>query len=288
MAGFNVSVITDEISQDFAHACEIAAREFGLGWVELRGMHNKNVMEWDANDVGEARKILETFRLRVSQIASPIFKTDWPGAPQSKFSPKKPEFNADFTFKQQDELLERAFELARAFNTNTIRVFDFWRLDDPAPYRSAIDDVLRKAAAKADKAGLILTLENELACNTATGAEAARTLNAVREGALMLNWDPGNAAARGEKPFPDGYEKLPKKRIGYLHCKDVVDKAGGGTEWAPMGKGIIDWLGQFRALQKDGYRGVVSLETHWRGAGTAEESTRQSMAGMKELLRKAG
>ena len=51
---FKLSVITDEISQDFAHACEIASREFGLGWIELRAMHDKNVITWDAHDIAEA------------------------------------------------------------------------------------------------------------------------------------------------------------------------------------------------------------------------------------------
>jgi sugar phosphate isomerase/epimerase len=55
-----------------------------------------------------------------------------------------------------------------------------------------------------------------------------------------------------------------------------------------MGKGVIDWAGQFRALKADGYRHAITLETHWRGAGTPEESTRQSYAGMKTLLQKAG
>src|SRR5947207_1076765 len=134
-----ISVLTDEISQDFGHACEVAAREFGLGYVELRAMHNKNVMNWDKHDVEEARGVLERFKLRVSEIASPVFKTDWPGAPKSPFSPKKPEFSADFTYEQQAELLERAVELARAFNTPYVRVFDFWRLDDQTPHRDAID-----------------------------------------------------------------------------------------------------------------------------------------------------
>jgi len=31
----------------------------------------------------------------------------------------------------------------------------------------------------------------------------------------------------------------------------------------------------------------VSLETHWRGAGSAEESSRKSWAGMKKLLQEA-
>ncbi|HEY6212672.1 MAG TPA: sugar phosphate isomerase/epimerase family protein [Vicinamibacterales bacterium] len=289
MATAKISILTDEISQDFGHACEVAAREFGLGWVELRAMHNKNVMSWDAHDIADARAILERLRLRVSEIASPVFKTDWPGAPKSPFSPKNPQFGADFTYEQQDELLERAIELAKAFNTPYVRVFDFWRLDDQAPHRRAIDDRVRDAAIKAGRKGVTLTLENELACNTATGKEAARMLGAVREKSLMLNWDPGNATARGEKAFPDGYASLPKDRIGHLHCKDVVDLGNGKTEWAAMGKGIIDWVGQFRALAKDGYSGALSLETHWRlKGGTPEESSRQSMAGMKDLLQRAG
>jgi sugar phosphate isomerase/epimerase len=285
---FKLSVLTDEISQDFGHACEVAAREFGLGWVELRAMHNKNIMSWDAHDVAEARAALDRFKLRVSEIASPIFKTDWPGAPKSPFSPKKPEFGADFPYEQQDELIARSIELAKVFNTPYVRIFDFWRLDDQTPHRQAIDDRVRQAAIAAGKKGVTFTLENELACNTATGAEAGRLLNAVRERSLMLNWDPGNARARGEKAFPDGYAAIPKSRIAHMHCKDVIDLGNGKTEWAAMGQGIIDYLAQFRALTRDGYTGPVSLETHWRGAGTAEESTRRSMAGLKDLLQRAG
>lgn len=288
MATFKLSVITDEITNDFGHALEVASKEFGLGFVEIRELWGKNVMALDAKQIGEARQLLERYRLRVSSIASPIFKVDWPGAPTSKYSPKRDQFGASYTFGQQDELLERGFELARAFNTSNIRIFDFWRLDDQAPYRDAIDKKLMEAATKAEKRGVTLVLENEHACNTATAAEAARTLKAVRSPRFKLNWDPGNAAARNDIPFPDGYALLPKDRIGYMHCKDIIRKPDGTTEWMAMGRGAIDYVGQFRALKKDGYGGVLSLETHWRGAGTPEESTRQSMAGMKELLRRAG
>ncbi|HXU37475.1 MAG TPA: sugar phosphate isomerase/epimerase family protein [Blastocatellia bacterium] len=287
MAHFKLSVITDEITQDFGHAVEVAAREFGLGYVELRELWGKNLMKLDAKEVGEARRLLERSRLRVSSIASPIFKIDWPGAPVSRFSPKRDQFGADFNFSQQTELLDRALELTRAFNTDRIRIFDFWRLEDQKPYRAAIDQKLIEAAARAGKRGVTLLLENEQSCNTATGAEAARTLSAVQSSNFMLNWDPGNAAARGETPFPDGYALLPKHRIGYMHCKDVVRQPDGKTEWAAMGRGIVDYVGQFRALRKDGYRGVLSLETHWRGGGTPEECSRVSMAGMKDLLRRA-
>ena len=286
---FRISVINDELTQDFDRAGAIVSREFGLQWIELRGMWNKNLLHLDANEIAEARRILERYRLRVTDIASPLFKTDWKGAPPSRFSPRRDQFGADFTFDQQDEVLDRCIELARAFHTDRVRCFDFWRLDDLQSYREAINNKLLDAAVKAGKNSIVLVLENEPSCNTATAAEAAKVLQAVKSAYLMLNWDPGNAATHDEKPYPDGYNLLPKNRIGHCHCKDAVKKADGkGYDWAPVGSGLIDWVGQFQALQRDGYRKAVSLETHWRGAGTAEESTRQSWAGMKQQLQKAG
>jgi len=286
MSPFKLSVLTDEISQDLEHAMDVAAREFGLGYVELRAAWGENVMAWDAADVKEARALLESRRLGVSAIASPLFKADWPGAPLSTATQDR--FGADYVFDQQQEVLDRGLELCRAFRTDHLRCFDFWRLADPAPHRAAIDRTLAEAARRAGARGVTLVLENEYACNTATSTEAARTLAAVDLPSFQLNWDPQNAAWHDETPYPDGYGRLPRRRIVHVHVKDVARKAGGGFEHAKVGAGIIDWEGQFRALLRDGYRSYVTLETHWRGAGSAEESTRQSMAGMKDALQRAG
>ena len=286
---FRVAVITDEISQDFDRACFIAAREFGMQWVEVRGLWNKNLMNLTSAEIAEAQKIVAKYQLRVTDIGSPLFKVGWPGAPTSKYSPKRDQFNADFGYDQQPEVLDKCIEVAKAFHTDRVRGFDFWRLEDQTPYRKAINAELHDAAAQLGKHGVIFLLENEMRCNTATGAEAAKTLAAVSSANLMLNWDPGNAAARGEVPYPDGYDLLPKNRIGHCHCKDVTLKPGGeGFEWMPVGKGIINWVGQFQALKQAGYDRGVSLETHWHGAATSEESSRQSWAGMKADLQKAG
>lgn len=282
---FRVSIINDEISQDFGRACEVASKEFGLHWMELRGMWNKNIVNLDTKEVAEAQRILKKFELKITDIASPLFKTDFPGAPKSKYS-EAVDFHASFTGTQQDEVLERAIAMAKAFNTDRVRCFDFWRQDDPEKYRQAINETLLNAATKAGKQGITLVLENDGGLNTATGAEAAKVLAAVKSPYLMLNWDPGNAAAQGEIAYPDGYNLLPKDRIGHCHCKDTV-KGKKDYEWAPMGKGLVDWAGQFKALKNDGYHYAVSLETHWRGAGTEEESSRQSWAGMKKLLQGA-
>lgn len=285
---FKLSIITDEISQDLGHALEIASGEFGLGYVELRTMWKKNVINLDEKETAEVRRLLKNHGLQVTDIASPLFKTDWPGAPKSKYSPEKPQFGADYAYAQQGEVLERSIAAGKALGTDRVRCFDFWRLDDPKPFRAAMDDKLRETARAVATKNITLLLENEFGCNTATGAEAARTLQAVQAPNFQLNWDPGNAAYRGEIAFPEGFATWPKDRMGHMHCKDVVRKADGSYEWAAIGRGLIDYEGQFRALLKMGYSGTVSLETHWRGAGSAEESSRQSMAGMKTLLKKAG
>jgi sugar phosphate isomerase/epimerase len=284
---FRISVINDEISQDFDHACYVVAHDFGLSWIELRSMWDKNVTALSAPQIDEANKILARYSLRVTDIASPLFKTDWPGAPRSEYSSKGDLHGAaEATFKQQDEILERSISLAKQFNTDRVRCFDFWRLEDVAPYRAAIDEKLRAAAEVAGGEGVLLVLENEFACNTATGREAARTMNAIQSPHLALNWDPANAVMRGElDAFPGGWQTLPKNRIHHCHCKNAVQSAAGRIEWSPVGNGIINWTAQFRALRQIGYHEAVSLETHWTGGGSPEESSRISWAGMKQALK---
>ena len=118
---FHLSVINDELTQDFGRACEIAAQDFGLHWIELRGMWDKNLTDLDAKEIAEARRLLQKYQLQVTDIASPLFKVDWPGAPLSKESPKRDQFHAGFDFKQQEQLLEHCMELAKKFQTDRIR-----------------------------------------------------------------------------------------------------------------------------------------------------------------------
>jgi sugar phosphate isomerase/epimerase len=287
---FRVAVITDEISPDFDHACHVASQEFGMRWVELRSMWGKSLISLKDDQLADIEKVLTKYNLQVTDIASPLFKTDWPGAPRSSYGSKGDMHGAaETTFKEQDDILEKSISLAKRFKTNKVRCFDFWRLDDVKPYRAAIDDKLREAADKAGKQSTLLILENEFECNTATGREAARTLGAINSPSLALNWDPGNAVMRGEMDaYPTAWEMLPKKRIHHCHVKNAEKNDTGKVVWAPVGRGVIDWTGQFRALKNAGFHEAVSLETHWHGAATPEESTRESWAGMKKALTDAG
>ena len=45
------------------HALSIVAHEFGMEWIELRSMWNKNMVNLDSKEIAEARSILEKYQL---------------------------------------------------------------------------------------------------------------------------------------------------------------------------------------------------------------------------------
>src|SRR5208282_2412271 len=277
---FKLGVITDEVTQDLEKALAWV-KGYGLDWVELRTVWNKYITEFTPDEVQRAKDLLAKYNLRVSVLDSAYFKTTLPGT-TSKFAEGKGNF-APNEHEKQDALLERATARAKDFGTDKVRIFSFWRVDDPHTVFDRVAKELDKTAAVAKAEGIRLVLENEFACNVATGAEGAAMLNAVTAPALGLNWDPGNAYAAGERPFPDGYDPLDKKRIWHMHLKDAE---GTGEMWRPVGGGKIDYLGQFRAILKDGFTGTMSLETHYLNAAKDKEaSSRESMDGLLKVIR---
>src|ERR1700757_2153133 len=110
---FKIAVISDEISQDFDHACSVIAKDFGLQWVELREMWGKNLQASSDAEIAEAQKILAKYKLQVTDIASPLFKVDWPGAHKSQYGSKKDMHGADeVAYKHQDEMVQRSISRA--------------------------------------------------------------------------------------------------------------------------------------------------------------------------------
>ena len=68
-----------------------------------------------------------------------------------------------------------------------------------------------------------------------------------------MNWDPHNAYGK-ETSFPDGYKLLPQKRL-----LNIQVKAKGVMPTSPEKE---DWKAIMTALDRDGYRGKLGLETH--------------------------
>jgi L-ribulose-5-phosphate 3-epimerase len=280
---FKLGIITDEIADDFEKALDFIS-SYSLKWCELRDLWHKNIMNLAQADLDRARALIQEHHLQVSDIASPIFKYNLPEMPAHQ--ERSDTFQANFADQDSEHLLQKSFELARFFGTTKVRIFSYWRVDDPNKAYPYVRDRLAKAAEVAGKNGILLVLENEHTCNVGTGKELGRILREINSPHLRGNWDPGNAAMLGEVPYPDGYMAV-RGLFAHMHVKDVKkDPQSGKLQWAPVGGGFLDWRGQIKALVDDHYGGTMSLETHYRRPdGDKLESTRESLEGLLKMIR---
>lgn len=280
---WKLGVITDEISQDFAQALEFL-RSYSLGQCELRELWGKNIMNASGEELGRTKKLLRKYGIRVSNLASPLFKYDLPGMPAP--ASQRDVFRAQFTDHDTERLLRKAAELSHFFDTPLVRLFSYWQVERPEEAYSQVRDRLARAADFARSNAMILGLENEHTCNVGTGRELGRILKDVNSPHLRGIWDPGNAALLGEAPYPEGYDAV-RRLFDHMHVKDLR-KASEEWRWVPVGQGVADFPAVFGALRRDNYEGTISLETHYRRPdGNRRESTRESLEGLLKVLEKA-
>ncbi len=262
---FPIAAITDEFSQDIATAVRSMV-EVGMTGAELRVVFGKNIIDLNDSELERACEIVARHGLEIVSIASPLLKCVLPDAPEVDARFQQDVFAATHTFDDQPRLADRALEIAERTGARIIRVFSYWRTVRPEACFERVARALEQLAGQAALHGRTIGLENEHACNIATGAETARVLAAVAHANLHVVWDPANAYVSGETPFPDGYRRLPVERIAHVHAKDCL-LDGHRPVWCALGEGGVDWKGQIRALAEDGYKGWISLETHWPGPG---------------------
>jgi L-ribulose-5-phosphate 3-epimerase len=262
---FPIAAITDEFSPDLETALK-PMREIGMDGAELRVLWGKNIVDLSDEDLRRALDMVTASGMEVISIASPLLKCVLPDAPEVDGRFQQDVFGSKHTIEDQPRLAERSFEIAKLMGARIIRVFSYWRTVQPEKCLDAVVKALGGLAEKAAKHDLIIGLENEHACNIATGAETARLLRMIDHPNLKVVWDPANALVSGENPFPDGYRLLPVDRIVHVHAKDCHIE-GRTPVFGPLGTRAIGWKGQIAALLADGYKGYISLETHWPGPG---------------------
>ncbi len=264
-AHYPIAAITDEFSPDI----EVAVRSMtgiGMKGAELRMVFGKNIVDLTDEELDRAIGIVRAAGLEIISISSPLLKCVLPDAPEIDARFQQDMFAAKHTFADQPRLTARAFEIARRTGARIIRVFSYWRTVNPDACFERVVAALRDLANQGAAHNVIIGLENEHACNVATGAETARVLAALDHPNLKVVWDPANAVVSGEKAFPEGYGKLPVSRIQHVHAKDCT-MDGHKPLWCAIGDGVVGWRGQVDALVRDGYKGWISLETHWPGPG---------------------
>ncbi len=259
-----IAAITDEFSPTLAEALPYM-QEIGMTGAELRVVDGKNILDLTDDELERTRDAVVNAGLKVVSIASPVLKCVLPNAPAVDARFQHDVFASKHTFEDQPCLTEHAIKVAQFFSAPVLRVFSYWRTVNPQRCEDAIVKALSELAALAEKENIIIGLENEHACNIGTAVETRRIMDLVPHPKLMIVWDPANALCAGEEPFPRGYAELPKQRIVHVHAKDCHIGADDKPVWGPLGTRHVLWKEQIRALLDDGYRGYISLETHWKG-----------------------
>ncbi len=287
-----LGIVSDEIHPDPEEAFA-AARDWGLVAVDLNRVWGGPVTDLDAPGVARLARLCERYALRVVLVGGLAFK----GLPVVGRTPGQLVAAEDFAADLA--LLERTLAIARDLGAPLARVHGFaWSAETP-PRRPQGGEVLasdlaaaaaglRVACERAERYQVALGLENVRACHANSGRNTGALLEAVAHPLLTAVWDPANAYAAGEEdPFPGGYAAV-RPHVRHVHLKGVR-AMDGGTVWERLSQGAVDCAGQLRALQVDGYEGVVCLETHWRLAGRpAIDASRRCLEDLHAAVAAAG
>jgi L-ribulose-5-phosphate 3-epimerase len=167
-----IAAITDEFSPNLAEAIPVM-NEIGMTGAELRVIDGKNILDLSDDELRRAKDVLDEAGLQVVSIASPLLKCviDAGTEPDERFH--RDIFASKHTLGDQPRLTERAIGVSHFFGVRIIRVFSYWRTMEPRRYQERIAQALIDLTRLARQEDLVIALENEHACNVATGAETA-------------------------------------------------------------------------------------------------------------------
>jgi 3-dehydroshikimate dehydratase len=273
---FTLSAFADEISPDPQQQIDVL-KPCGVRHIELRSIHETNVLDLTDLQVSELKSLLDKHGFRLSAIGSPIGKIKI----NEPFGPHLKRF-------------QRALELCQRFATPNMRIFSYYLPEGEGwdRWRSTVLDRMWEKLKLAEKAGVRLLHENE---HRIYGDDPQRVRDLVETilgevdgqhfGAV---YDPANYVFCGYDPWK-GWE-LTKQWTVHFHIKDWVHGETRGRV-AGEGQGRIPEVMADAVARK--YDGFATLEPHLLGGGptggvTGPELFPKAVAAYKKVLDRVG
>jgi sugar phosphate isomerase/epimerase len=187
-------------------------------------------------------------------------------------------------YETEREVLLKGLEIAGRLGAPRVNTyFGHYIYNNP---RRAIETYAKNIAPVievAGKKGITVCLENEFDSRgqdpgysdiTRSADLMLQLMELVDSPLFKVTFDPANCYVAGEEAYPYFYSVL-KKHIDYIHLKDVrkyvVPMDRGRRIWSdhernyiftPLGEGVMNYLGIFKALHDDGYPGLFTIEPH--------------------------
>lgn len=244
-----LAIVSDEISKDFRKAVEYGM-DWGITDYEIRTLTTGRVPYVANDEINLVNEVTKAQDLNISAISPGLFKISLNDEDQLKL--------------QIEENIYESFRLADRLGTRNVIIFGFKRYDrEPQSNYIQIIHILKRMASLAEKYGFQLLLENRPGFWADTGVNTAKILDEIDSKNLSSIWDPANAAAAGEIPYPYGYLAI-RKHIRSIHVKDYRRNSQNEHEYVVVGDGVVDWQGQFRAIMHGVHIDYITIETHCR------------------------
>ena len=248
--------IADEVSQDLP-VLRAFVKEFRLPGIELRSFAGRAFKDLTDADVATIGAAAREEGWKIFGCSTPVFKCALDDAT---------------AIAAHREIFKRSLDVARTLHCDLLRVFTFLRLPNPLePTRLArVTEHVLGLVELARGSGVRIGIENEHSCLTGTVDEMLAILAGLPAASVGAIWDPCNVLYIDGAPPPTAADLARlAPRLFHLHVKDSVRRppvTPGGliAVGTPVGLGDIDWRAHLRALRQCGYRGMLSLETHWR------------------------
>ena len=284
-----LGVITDGISRNLEHALKVM-NEFGLEYAELQFVWDKEVGDLSSAEVRRVQELVNMYNVKVSCISRGIF---------GKLLLSDLEIDSPVYLKQISAL-RRCIDMARTLNCPLVRVMSFrkemilfgshgaeiWNVSRGA--WNKLVNLMKVPVRIAEEAGITLVVETGNNGMVNSAHLARKLIDELDTNYLKVLWDPCNCLYCNEPAYPDGYELLKAGYLGHIHLKDaLIDIPQATIRCTALGDGdMAPYLEPLaKALKRDGYQGVVSLESIYRpDGGSFEDGFRTSVNVMKQLF----
>lgn len=237
-----LSAFADEISDDLQEQIK-HLKANNIGFIELRSVAGKNVLDLSRSQVGQVKKQANEEGIGFSAIGSPLGK-----------------FPLDGHFNDQLDGLKKALDYAAILDAPYIRMFSFYipKGEDPVRHRSQVLDWLGKMTVEAEKTDIVLAHENEKDIYGDTGDRCLDIYEQIKSDSFTGIFDFANFVQCNQHPYQDCWLKI-KSYISYFHIKDAMITTG---EVVPPGKGDGAVETILTEAIHDGFDNFLTLEPH--------------------------
>jgi sugar phosphate isomerase/epimerase len=272
--------------EQFAAFAAVGLQYYSLRFIDVGG-GVKNVMKLTKSEITKLRHLEDEYGMNVTSIGSPIGKVKL----RNEADGTKNKFIPFGRYLEKD--VQRACDLAHAFETKLIRGFSFYppRGSDPWEHVPQAAEQLAQIAEACHRSDLTFGLEIEANLVGQTGQLVAELHRQVNHPALVTIFDGGNIVSQGyttDEVFEQYLAMKPS--MGWMHIKDyddpqptsdksrIVDEDklkhfvpadAGASDHERILRDLAETLPPLsQRLTKRGIPGVVlDLEPHLKGGG---------------------